>query len=361
VLDLDNTLWGGVVGDDGPEGIVLGEGSGVGEAHLALQRYAKQLRDRGIVLAVCSKNDATVAETAFREHPEMILRPADIAVFVANWRDKAENLTQIAARLNLGVNSLVFVDDNPAERARIRERLPLVAVPELPDDPAQYVRCLADAGYFEAISFTSEDAARGQQYTANASRDAFRDSSLSLDAFLQGLEMTVAFGPFQAVDLQRIAQLIAKTNQFNPTTRRHSVQQVARFAAAYDCLTLQFRLRDRFGDNGLVAAMILRPDASASRALDIDAWVMSCRVFGRQLEVEAMNIAVQEGRRRGIERFRADYIPTSRNGVVSGLYAGLGFTPIGDSPAASGSTRWSLRLDDYVTRPTFITHEAVLA
>ena len=157
VLDLDNTLWGGVIGDDGLDGIVLGEGSAAGEAHLALQRYAKQLKERGVILAVCSKNDAKIAEAAFRDHPEMVLRRADIAVFQANWDDKAQNLKAIAAKLNIGFDSLVFVDDNPIERARVRQSLPMVAVPEMPDDPAHYVRCLADAGYFEAVAFTADD------------------------------------------------------------------------------------------------------------------------------------------------------------------------------------------------------------
>src|SRR5271154_7235525 len=201
VLDLDNTLWGGVIGDDGLDGIVLGEGSAAGEAHLALQHYAKQLKERGVVLAVCSKNDAKIAEAAFRDHPEMVLRRSDFAAFVANWDDKTENLKAIAARLNIGIDSLVFVDDNPVERARIRESLPMVAVPELPEDTAQYVRCLADAGYFESVAFTADDSRRGEQYSANASREAYLESSESMDDFLCGLDMSVTFGPFQTVDL----------------------------------------------------------------------------------------------------------------------------------------------------------------
>src|SRR6266446_3326479 len=199
VLDLDNTLWGGVVGDDGLEGIVLGEGSAVGEAHLALQCYAKQLKARGVILAVCSKNDAGIAEAVFREHPEMVLRRSDIAAFVANWDDKAENLKIIASRLNIGIDSLVFVDDNPVERARIRQSLPMIAVPELPDDAAQYVRCLAEAGYFEAVAFTSEDRHRAEQYAENAEREALLGSAQSMDEFLRGLKMSVVFGPFTAV------------------------------------------------------------------------------------------------------------------------------------------------------------------
>ncbi len=354
VLDLDNTLWGGVIGDDGLEGIILGEGTGTGEAHLALQRYARHLRERGVILAVCSKNDPAVAEAVFRDHPEMILKLTDIAAFVANWEDKSVNLRRIAEQLNIGIDSMVFVDDNPAERARIRQSLPMVAVPELPADAGQYVRCLADAGYFESVAFTADDSRRGEQYSANASREAMRGSSQNMDDFLRGLDMSVTFGPFQTVDLTRVAQLIGKTNQFNPTTRRYSLEDVTRFAATDRCLTLQFRLVDRFGDNGLVSAMILRPDPLAPDLVEIDSWVMSCRVFGRQLEREAMNIAVETARRMDVRAFRACYIPTSKNAVVSGLYSELGFALVsGDSPR-DGVTHWCLQLSDYVLHPTHI-------
>ena len=353
VLDLDNTLWGGVIGDDGLEGIILGEGTGVGEAHLALQRYAKQLRNRGVILAVCSKNDPAISEAVFREHPEMVLRRSDIAAFVANWEDKATNLRRIAEQLNIGMESMVFIDDNPVERARIRQSLPMVAVPELPDDAAQYVCCLADAGYFETVAFTADDSLRGEQYSANASRGVLRDSSQCMDDFLHGLDMSVIFGLFKQVDLARVAQLIGKTNQFNLTTRRHSLDDVTRFAAKQECLTLQFRLVDRFGDNGLVSVMILLPHSSLTNSLEIDTWVMSCRVFGRQLEHEAMNIAVETARGRGIKEFRAEYIPTPKNGVVRELYSSLGFLPT-EEPIANGTTRWVLRLSDYIPRSTHI-------
>ena len=321
VFDLDNTLWGGVIGDDGLEGLVLGEGSAAGEAHLALQRYAKQLKERGVILAVCSKNDPAIAEAGFHDHPEMLLRRSDISAFVANWDDKAKNLKTIAARLNIGLDSLVFVDDNPVERARIRQSLPMVAVPELPKDIAHYVRCLADAGYFEAVTFTYEDRQRAEQYAANAERESLFELSGSLDDFLRNLQMSVVFGPFTAADLVRVTQLFNKTNQFNTTTRRYSAEEIAHFAASERTVTLQFRLVDKYGDNGLVSAMILRPDPKQSDIFEIDNWVMSCRVFGRQLEFEAMNIAVEQTRRLGIKALRADYIPTPKNGVISELYS----------------------------------------
>ena len=357
VLDLDNTLWGGVVGDVGTAGIILGEGSAQGEAHLALQRYAKLLKDRGVILAVCSKNEHALAEATFREHPEMVLRRPDIAAFVANWNDKVENLKDIAERLNIGLDSLVFVDDNPVERARVRAALPMVAVPELPNDPALYVHCIADAGYFEAVSFTADDLRRGQQYATNTEREALRGVSQSVDDFLRGLEMSVTYGPIEPVDLARATQLINKTNQFNTTTRRYSADEVARLVVAPENLTLQFRLADRFGDNVLVSVMILRSADDDAEALEIDSWVMSCRVFGRQLENEAMSIAVEAALARGIRVLRAEYIPTERNGVVSGLFKGLGFAAVpGTEP--SGASRWILTTAEYVAPPTFITRRA---
>jgi FkbH-like protein len=355
VLDLDNTLWGGVVGDDGLEGIVVGEGSAAGEAHLALQRYAKQLKERGVILAICSKNEASIAEAVFDNHPEMVLRRSDIAAFQVNWDDKARNLKAIAARLNIGIDSLVFVDDNPVERARIRQSLPMVAVPELPEDIAQYVRCLANAGYFEAVAFTSEDRGRARQYAQNAEREALRESAQTMDEFLRGLKMTVVFGPFTAVDHTRIVQLINKTNQFNTTTRRYSSDEITKITNLPEALTLEFRLVDRIGDNGLVCTMILRPTTEDDAVLEIENWVMSCRVFGRQLEFEAMNIAVEEARRRGARAIIANYFATAKNGVIRELYPNLGFATVKHPAYRNGATRWILNLAEYVTRDTYIT------
>jgi FkbH-like protein len=354
LIDLDNTLWGGVIGDDGLDGIVLGEGSAAGEAHLALQHYARQLKERGVILAVCSKNDVKIAEAAFRDHPEMVLRRSDFAAFQANWDDKAENLKVIAARLNIGVDALVFVDDNPAERARVRQSLPMVAVPEMPEDPAHYVRCLAEAGYFEAVAFTAEDRGRAQAYSANAEREALLESAESMDDFLRGLNMTALYGPFTAVDHARVVQLINKTNQFNTTTRRYAGEEIARIMDDPDAVTLQFRLLDRVGDNGLVSTMILRPTDDQEQALEIENWVMSCRVFGRELEFEAMNVAVAAAKERGARALVANYIPTPKNDVISKLFPSLGFAEVDSQAPADKATRWVLALADYVTRKTHI-------
>jgi len=357
VLDLDNTLWGGVLGDDGVENLVLGQGSAAGEAHLALQRYARSLKDRGIILAVCSKNDPVKAEEAFSSHPEMALKRSDIAAFVANWDDKARNLEAIAGQLNIGIDSLVFVDDNPAERARIREALPGVAVPELPPDIAGYTRRVADAGYFEAVGFTSEDRQRADDYAQNVQRDALRGSVQSLDEFLQGLQMTAVCGPIATVDLPRVTQLINKTNQFNLTTRRYSTEQIVEMLTAPGTLSLQLRLRDRFGDNGLVSVLILRsPDGRPDR-LEIDTWVMSCRVFGRQLEHEALNIVVESARRAGVGEIVGTYAPTAKNSVVSDLYEKFGFRRMEAPTLPQGTSRWSLIPADYAPSTTHIKTE----
>jgi len=358
VLDLDNTLWGGVIGDDGIDGIVLGDGSALGEAHLALQRYAKTLNERGVILAVCSKNDLAIAEAAFGSHPEMILRRSDIAAFVANWSDKAANLKAIAEQLNIGLDSLVFVDDNPAERARVRESLPMVSVPELPGDAALYVRCLAEGGYFEAVSFTADDRHRAEQYAKNAQRESLRGAMQSIDEYLRALEMTITFGEIKSVDLGRAAQLINKTNQFNPTTRRCTVGELTEIAGLPDSIALQFRLADRFGDNGLISVMVLRPAADDPGVLDIDPWVMSCRVFGRQVEIEAMNIAVEAAQRRGIRALRAQYVPSAKNGVVASLYENLGFTRANRPAPTEGASHWDINITEYVARRTFLERKA---
>jgi FkbH-like protein len=357
VLDLDDTLWGGVIGDVGLEGIVLGEGSAAGEAHLALQRYAKALKSRGIILAVCSKNEAAIAEAAFREHPEMLLKRADISAFIVNWTDKAQNLRAIAEQLNIGLDSLVFVDDNPAERARVRASLPMVAVPELPDDPAHYVRSIADAGYFEAVTFTIEDRQRVEQYAANAERESLRGSLESMDDFLRGLDMSLVFGPVTAVELARATQLINKTNQFNTTTRRYTAEELSALTGDPENITLQFRLIDRFGDNGIVSVLILCRDEQDPGLFELVSWVMSCRVFGRQLEYEAMNIAVESARGRGARTLHADFIATARNAVIKDLFSKLGFVRRPE-PAPEGTTRWAVDLADYAIQPTYIRRGA---
>ncbi|QUE74065.1 HAD-IIIC family phosphatase [Stutzerimonas stutzeri] len=350
VLDLDNTLWGGVIGDDGVDGIHLGQGSPSGEAFLAFQRYAALLARRGIILAVCSKNDLSVAEAAFN-HPEMALKRGDIAAFVANWADKAGNLRRIASMLDIGLDSLVFVDDNPAERDIVRRELPEVAVPELPDDVADYPARVAAAGYFEAISFTSDDATRGRNYALNAERKAAMSQATDMEGYLRGLEMVMTATRIGAAELTRSTQLINKTNQFNLTTRRYSEAEVERIANDPGAVALAIRLADKFGDNGLISVVLARPDSRiGADELLIDSWLMSCRVLGRQVEDAVLEVLASAAAAAGYRALIGEYRPTERNGMVAEHYPRLGFAqhpPLAD--ATSDATFWRYALD--CTRP----------
>lgn len=342
VLDLDNTLWGGVIGDDGMEGIVLGQGDARGEAHLALQQAALDLRGRGVLLAVASKNEDRIARAVFRDHPEMLLREEHITVFQANWTDKAANLEAIASTLSLGLDALVFVDDNPAERERIRQALPMVAVPEMPEDPALYARTLLSAGYFEAIAFSEEDRQRAALYAANAERAALESQSGDLGSFLTSLNMVLHVAPFDAVGRARITQLINKTNQYNLTTKRFTEAQVEAAETDPAVFTLQGRLIDRFGDNGMITVVIARRGGDI---WEIDTWLMSCRVLGRQVEHAVLAEIIAAARSARARELIGCFVPTPRNDLVRDHYEKLGFTCI--ETAADGGSVWRLALDEW--------------
>lgn len=350
VLDLDNTVWGGVIGDDGLEGIVLGQGSPLGEAYTAFQDYARELTRRGVILAVCSKNDEANALEPFDKHPEMVLKRGDIACFVANWDNKADNIRAIARDLNIGLDSLVFIDDNPFERNLVRQELPMVAVPEVSDDPTDYPVAIADAGYFEGLSVTDEDRERTAQYQGNRARDALKAAVTDLPSYLRGLEMELICKRFDKIGMQRIVQLINKSNQFNLTTRRYTDEDVQAVMADPDAFGLQLRLTDRFGDNGVIAIVIgrLRPN----KDLYIDTWLMSCRVLGRQVEPTTLNLICQEAKRLGARRVVGEYIPTKKNGMVKDHYARLGFTVMETDP--SGGNLNMLDLGSFTPADTFI-------
>jgi FkbH-like protein len=356
VLDLDNTLWGGVVGDDGLQGIVLGQGNAAGEAYVEFQRYAKRLSERGVLLAVCSKNAPEIAEAVFRDHPEMVLSRNDISAFAVNWNDKPSNLRTIAEELNIGVDSLVFFDDNPFEREMVRKALPSVAVPEVPEDCAFYTRTLADAGYFESLSFTQEDRDRVRLYAANAERERVRGGASDVHEFLRQLDMRLKAEPFAAVDLPRVTQLINKTNQFNVMTRRYSQDEVTAMAGDPQILTFQARLRDRLGDNGLISVVILKPlQPGDTRNLHVDTWLMSCRVLGRQVEHELCNYVMETAAAHGATRVLGTYRPTEKNGLVRDLFASLGFQPAGEGEG--GSSLWEMSVRDYRPHSTFVARE----
>jgi len=341
VLDLDNTLWGGVIGDDGLEGINVSQGDAVGEAHLAVQRMALDLRQRGIVLAVSSKNTDEVARVPFERHPEMLLKLEHIAVFQANWNDKATNIQSIAAELSLGLDAMVFLDDNPAERGLVRKLLPEVAVPELPEDPAYYARTLAAGGYFEAVAFANEDLKRAGYYQDNAKRAKLQKQVGGLDAYLASLDMTITFQPFDATGRARIVQLINKSNQYNLTTRRYTDPEVAAAESDPRVFTLQVRLADIFGDNGMISVIICRPDEAA--VWNIDTWLMSCRVLGRRVENMVLREIVARARAAGIVKLKGVYKPTDRNALVVDHYSKLGFTKTGGDD--TGTTQWEFLID----------------
>lgn len=338
VLDLDNTLWGGVIGDDGLDGIKLAQGDATGEAYLELQRYILSLRERGVVLAVSSKNQDEIARLPFRQHPEMLIKENHIAVFQANWNDKATNIRAIADELSLGLESFVFLDDNPAERTLVRRELPQVAVPELPADPALYARVLSLAGYFEAPGFSDEDLKRADFYQDNARRVALQHQFADLDSYLASLNMVISFQPFDSTGRARITQLINKSNQFNLTTRRYTEAEVAAAESDPAVFTLQVRLTDTFGDNGMISVVICRPAGDSEWG--IDTWLMSCRVLGRRVEEVVLQEILVAAREAGIRTLTGRYIPTDRNKLVEQHYAKLGFTQTGSEPG--GTTCWSL-------------------
>ena len=341
VLDLDNTVWGGVIGDDGLEGIRIAQGDAAGEAYLAVQRMALELRQRGIVLAVSSKNNDDVAREPFEKHPEMLLKLEHIAVFQANWNDKATNIQAIAEELSIGLDSIVLLDDNPMERGMVRELLPQVAVPELPEDPAWYARTLSAAGYFESVSFAREDLQRAGFYQDNAKRAELQRQVGGVEAYLATLEMAITFQPFDATGRARIVQLINKSNQYNLTTRRYTEPEVEEAENDPDVFTLQVRLTDIFGDNGMISVVICRPGAAAT--WEIDTWLMSCRVLGRGVEQMVLREILEHARARGVKKLIGTYLPTDRNKLVIDHYGKLGFAKVSEDK--SSSARWELLVE----------------
>lgn len=336
VLDLDNTLWGGVIGDDGLDGIELGDGP-AGEAFVSFQKYLKALSKRGVVLAVCSKNELENAEEVFLKHPAMVLRKDDIAVFVANWQNKADNIRVIAERLNLGLDALVFVDDNPAERDLVRQELPMVAVPELPENPELYLRTLDQCKYFEIANFSREDQLRTDMYRNNAQREEERLVHTDLDNFLSGLNMSGSIGQITDKNLSRVSQLINKSNQFHLTTTRYPEAKINSMLESDEFICRSVRLKDKFGDNGLISVFILRRENESE--MKIDTWVMSCRVLSRGVEDFICNEMISLTKSSGCKKLVGKYFATPKNKLVESLYDRLGFDLV--SKSGQDST-WSI-------------------
>ncbi len=323
ILDLDNTLWGGEIGDDGIGGIRLGNGCAEGEAFAAIQKMALSLSERGIILAVCSKNTEKIAKEPFKKHNEMILKLKNIASFKANWRDKATNIKDIALELNLGLDAMVFLDDNPAERALVRQQLPMVAVPEVGNDPALYPDIVLSGGYFETLSLTEDDFIRTSSYQIEKERQNMADIVRDVDSYLRSLKMEISFEPINEMNLVRSTQLINKTNQFNLTTQRYSEDQVRYFQIDENTITLTARLKDKFGEYGLISVLIC--NKTSPDELYIDTWLMSCRVLKRRVEESVLDYLTKEAMRRGFKTLVGKYIETSKNRIVMNHYKDLGF------------------------------------
>jgi FkbH-like protein len=337
VVDLDNTIWGGVIGEDGVASLQCSrEYSGI--AWWNVQRALLDIKERGILLAIASKNNREDAMEAFAAHPEMPLQPADFAAERINWCDKPSNLREIAAELNVGLDSLAFVDDNPAERERVRRELPEVAVLELPADPMAFAPAIRDCPVLERLTISEEDTRRSRYYSEQRDRAAALGSAASVEDFYRSLDQEVEIASVESSSLTRAAQLTQKTNQFNLTTRRYSEQQLAEFAAAPGCDAYTVRVRDRFGDNGLVGVMLTRSDAGVCR---IETFLLSCRVISRTVETAMLSFLAGKARERGLTVLEGLFRPTAKNGPAADLFRSHGFEHCG---SADGGTRWTLDL-----------------
>ena len=328
ILDLDNTLWGGVIGDDGLEGIQIGE-LGSGHAFTDFQMWLRELRRRGILLAICSKNNEDTAKSAFTDHPEMVLRLDDISLFTANWNDKASNILQIQKRLNIGMDTIVFIDDNPFERNLVREMIPDITVPEMPEDPEYYVDFLQSLNLFETASYSDEDKDRTRQYQSEENRHTLEAQCENYDDYLISLEMEAEAGPFDPFHYARIAQLTQRSNQFNLRTVRYTEDEIQKIAEDDSHITLYFTLKDRFGDHGLISVVIL--DRQDNESLFISEWLMSCRVLKRGMEEFIVNTIIETAKEHGCSKVIGEYIPTAKNKMVADIYSREGFEPAGEN------------------------------
>lgn len=348
ILDLDNTVWGGVIGDDGLEGIELGHGLGIGKAFTEFQMWVKKLKQRGIIICVASKNNEETAKEPFEKHPDMVLKLDDIAVFQANWETKVDNIRTIQSILNIGFDSMVFLDDNPFERNIVRENIPGITVPELPEDPAMYLEYLYSLNLFETASYSNADKDRTKQYQVEAKRVSLSKTFTNEADFLKSLNMVSTVSGFTKFNTPRIAQLSQRSNQFNLRTVRYTETDIELMAKDPDVIDLSFTLEDKFGDNGLIAVVIMKKQNAET--LFVDTWFMSCRVLKRGMENFTLNTMVERAKAKGYKRIIGEYIPTPKNKMVEMHYANLGFSPMETSGQKS-----VLKLDDYTPRECYIT------
>lgn len=348
ILDLDNTVWGGFVGDDGWENIQVGHGLGIGKAFTEFQQWIKKLKNRGIIVCVCSKNDEDKAKEPFEKNPEMVLKLDDISVFIANWENKADNIRTIQSILNIGFDSMVFLDDNPFERNMVRENIPGVTVPELPEDPGDYLEYLYSLNLFETASYSNADKDRTKQYQVEAKRVNAAKSFTNEADFLKSLDMVSEVAGFNKFNTPRVAQLSQRSNQFNLRTVRYTEDQITAIENDPKQKGFSFTLEDKFGDNGLIAVVILQErDADT---LFIDTWFMSCRVLKRGMENFTLNTIVAWAKENDYKKIIGEYLPTPKNGMVAEHYTGLGFTKLEGAITA----QWELDVETYKNRECYI-------
>lgn len=344
ILDLDNTVWGGIIGDDGIENIQIGS-LGIGKAFTEFQYWIKKLKNRGIIIAVCSKNTESIAKEPFEKHPDMVLRLEDISVFIANWENKADNIRAIQRILNIGFDSMVFLDDNPFERNLVRENISGITVPELPEDPAEYLEYLYTLNLFETNSFSDEDKERTKLYQIEAQRVVTKQKFTNEDDFLKSLEMISVVASFTKFNIPRVAQLSQRSNQFNLRTVRYTEADIENLAKSNDYITFTFTLEDKFGDNGLIGVVVLKKNSETD--LFIESWFMSCRVLKRGMENFILNTLTSYAKANGFKRIIGEYIPTPKNEIVKDHYQNLGFV--------EDNNLWLLPLETYKERINYIT------
>ena len=349
ILDLDNTLWGGVIGDDGLEGIQLGHGLGIGKMFTEFQMWIKKLKQRGIIICVASKNNEETAKEPFEKHPDMVLKLDDIAVFQANWETKVDNIRTIQQILNIGFDSMVFLDDNPFERNMVRENIPGITVPELPEFPEDYLEYLYSLNLFETASYSNLDKDRTKQYQVEAQRVSLSKTFTNEADFLKSLNMVSTVSGFTKFNTPRVAQLSQRSNQFNLRTVRYTDADIEALANAPEVIDLSFTLEDKFGDNGLIAVVIMKP--LDKETLFVDTWFMSCRVLKRGMENFTLNIMVEAAKAKGYKRIIGEYLTTPKNAMVAEHYPQLGFSKIKGADTA----QWELNIDNYQNRECYIT------
>ena len=348
ILDLDNTVWGGVIGDDGLEGIQLGHGLGIGKAFTEFQMWVKKLKQRGIIICVASKNNEEIAKEPFEKHPDMVLKLDDIAVFMANWETKVDNIRAIQQILNIGFDSMVFLDDNPFERNMVRENIPGITVPELPEDPGEYLEFLYGENLFETVSYSGTDKDRTNQYQVEAKRMSLQKTFTNEADFLKSLNMVSEVSGFTKFNTPRVAQLSQRSNQFNLRTVRYTEADIEALAADKNVIDLSFTLEDKFGDNGLIAVVIMKKQDEET--LFVDTWFMSCRVLKRGMENFTLNTMVEQAKAKGYKRIVGEYLPTPKNKMVEAHYPNLGFKTVNDVT----TERYVLDVKTYNPRECYI-------